>query len=207
MHISEVRIKLMSDPQERLLAFCSVTFDGCFVIRDLKLIQGLKGAFVAMPSRKLTDHCSRCSGKNNLRAMYCQQCGLRLSDNRAIKGLDGRARLYADIAHPINSDCRDRIQEEVSKAFERELVLSQQPDYVSRYDDLGEDMYESVDHHFEEAMATTSVSVTNSQGETRRLDSPAAPPVRAPHRNAPQRHPTEFSSPRLTNTEFGDGIL
>ena len=36
MRVSEVRIKLMSDPQDRLLAFCSITFDSCFVIRDLK---------------------------------------------------------------------------------------------------------------------------------------------------------------------------
>ena len=60
MEITEVRIKLMDDPQDRLQAFCSITFDSCFVIRDLKIIEGTKGSFVAMPSRKLTDHCPRC---------------------------------------------------------------------------------------------------------------------------------------------------
>ena len=50
MHITEVRIKLTEDTQERLLAFCSMTLDGCFVVRDLKIIQGGKGPFVAMPS-------------------------------------------------------------------------------------------------------------------------------------------------------------
>ena len=68
MEISEVRIKLMDDPHERLQAFCSITFDSCFVIRDLKIIQGAKGSFVAMPSRKLTDRCPRCHYKNHLRA-------------------------------------------------------------------------------------------------------------------------------------------
>jgi len=55
VEITEVRIKLMEDPHDRLKAFCSITLDGMFVIRDLKIIQGAKGPFVAMPSRKLTD--------------------------------------------------------------------------------------------------------------------------------------------------------
>src|SRR5207248_1435999 len=66
--ITEVRIKLMEDNNERLQAFCSVTFDDCFVIRDLKIIEGTKGSFVAMPSRKLTDRCPGCGSKNHLRA-------------------------------------------------------------------------------------------------------------------------------------------
>ena len=54
MVITEVRIKLCEENNERLLAFCSVTFDNSFVVRDLKIIEGTKGMFVAMPSRKLT---------------------------------------------------------------------------------------------------------------------------------------------------------
>ena len=56
MEITEVRIKLMEEPGERLKAFCSITFDNCFVVRDLKIIDGSNGPFVAMPSRKLTTH-------------------------------------------------------------------------------------------------------------------------------------------------------
>ena len=75
MVITEVRIKLMEDNNERLQAFCSVTFDDAFVVRDLKIIEGTKGSFVAMPSRKLTDRCSSCGCKNHLRARFCNQCG------------------------------------------------------------------------------------------------------------------------------------
>ena len=57
MEITEVRIKLVENAAERLLAFCSITIDGAFVIRDLKLIGGPSGPFVAMPSRKLCTHC------------------------------------------------------------------------------------------------------------------------------------------------------
>ena len=85
MEITEVRIKLMEDnsgSNERLQAFCSITFDDMFVIRDLKIIEGAKGFFVAMPSRKLTDRCHNCGTKNHLRSRFCNQCGCRLDENR-----------------------------------------------------------------------------------------------------------------------------
>ena len=54
MDITEVRIKLMEESEDRLRAFCSITFDQAFVVRDLKIIEGTNGPFVAMPSRKMT---------------------------------------------------------------------------------------------------------------------------------------------------------
>ncbi|WP_437225543.1 septation protein SpoVG family protein [Planctomicrobium sp. SH661] len=145
MEITEVRIKLMDGVQDRLLGFCSITFDRAFVVRDLKIIKGSRGAFVAMPSRKLTDRCRGCGNKNPLRSAFCSQCGIRLSENRSAKSVEGKAKLYADIAHPINSECRDQIQQRVLSAYDEELVLSQQPGYVSRYDDFGEFDLEGVD--------------------------------------------------------------
>jgi stage V sporulation protein G len=134
--ITEVRIKLMEDNNERLLAFCSVTFDDAFVIRDLKIIEGSKGSFVAMPSRKLTDRCPQCGCKNHLRARFCNQCGHKLDENRAIRDADGRAKLHADIAHPINSACREVIQSAILNAYREERERSKQPGYVCTYDDL-----------------------------------------------------------------------
>jgi stage V sporulation protein G len=133
--ITEVRIKLMEDNNERLQAFCSVTFDDAFVVRDLKIIEGTKGSFVAMPSRKLTDRCPQCGSKNHLRARHCNQCGGRLDEDRATRDADGRAKLHADIAHPINSACREVIQGAVIRAYQEERERSKQPGYVSRYDD------------------------------------------------------------------------
>jgi stage V sporulation protein G len=136
VEITEVRIKLMEEPGERLKAFCSITFDNCFVVRDLKIIDGASGPFVAMPSRKLTSHCPGCGTKNHLRALYCNQCGRRLEDSRAPKDADGRAKLYADIAHPINSFCREMIQAFVIDEYYEEIERAKQPGYVSRYDDF-----------------------------------------------------------------------
>ena len=135
MEITEVRIKLMEEASERLQAFCSITFDNSFVIRDLKIIDGTNGPFVAMPSRKLTAHCPQCGCKNHLRAAHCNQCGGRLSEDRLVKDEDGRAKLYADIAHPINSACREMIQERVIREFQLELDRSKLPGYSSTYDD------------------------------------------------------------------------
>jgi stage V sporulation protein G len=139
VEITEVRIKLMDEPGERLKAFCSITFDNCFVVRDLKIIEGSSGPFVAMPSRKLTAHCPRCGMKNHLRAQYCNQCGNGLTADRMPLDADGRAKLYADIAHPINSSCREMIQDVVVREYEDEVERAKLPDYVSRYDDFDMD--------------------------------------------------------------------
>ena len=113
MEITEVRIKLVEEPGEKLKAFCSITLDNCFVVRDLKIIEGANGLFVAMPSRRLTAHCPHCRTKNHLRACYCNQCGARLREPPIPRDAEGRERLYADIAHPINSACREMIQRKV----------------------------------------------------------------------------------------------
>ena len=141
MVITEVRIKLMEDnnENERLQAFCSVTFDDAYVVRDLKIIEGTKGSFVAMPSRKLTDRCPGCGSKNHLRARFCNSCGAKLDEDRATRDADGRVKLHADIAHPINSGCREIIQSAVIKAFQEERERAKLPGYVCTYDEFDVD--------------------------------------------------------------------
>ncbi len=165
MEITEVRIKLMEEPGERLKAFCSITFDDCFVVRDLKIIEGTSGPFVAMPSRKLTSHCGQCGMKNHLRANHCNQCGKRLEDPPHFVDSDGRAKLYADIAHPINSDCRDMIQESVIAEFDAELERAKLPGYISRYED----------YDFDDRNNNTRIDRAHNEGPTR---APHSPPNR-----------------------------
>lgn len=141
MDITEVRIKLMEESEDRLRAFCSITFDNCFVVRDLKIIEGSHGPFVAMPSRKLTNRCARCGNKNHIRSNYCNNCGSRLRDSRDSKEDDAPNKLYADVAHPINQSCRDLIQHHVVEEYQLELERAKLPGYMSRYDDA----YESSD--------------------------------------------------------------
>lgn len=220
MEISEVRIKLMNDPHERLLAFCSITFDVSFVIRDLKIIQGSKGAFVAMPSRKLMDRCPKCHNKNHLRASFCNQCGVRLDENRADKDDAGRARLYADIAHPINSECRELIQEEVLKAYQDEKVSAQQDGYVCRYDDFGEEDYARLspqEAEFEETIPLETSGSESTQirknNQILRIDSAErAEETNQPHHNSsevpePDKVSSNENEPRSKGDTFGSGIV
>lgn len=205
MEITEVRIKLMEDPSERLQAFCSITLDDCFVIRDLKIIDGANGPFVAMPSRKLTSHCAQCGMKNHLRAAYCNQCGHKLNSDRAPRDDDGRAKLYADIAHPINSGCREMIQNRVIQAFHREVEQAKLPGYVSSYDDFDQEAAccsgERGDRAVRKDAAHREVSVPAAN---QRLVQPAERP-QGPHK-APSRPPVEPAvSPDRRG--FGAGIF
>lgn len=124
MEINEVKVKLVNNKDNRLKAFCSIVIDKQFVVRDIKVIEGGGGYFVAMPSRKMTDHCEKCGGKNHLRAKFCNDCGANLQERRSKKDFKGKMKLYADIAHPIHIECRKRIQEKVIKAFMQELEKS-----------------------------------------------------------------------------------
>lgn len=81
MQITDVRVRKVSK-DGKMKAIASITLDNEFVIHDIKVIEGEKGLFIAMPSRKASD------GE------------------------------YRDIAHPINSDTRARIQSVVLKKYD-----------------------------------------------------------------------------------------
>lgn len=203
--ISEVRVKLMDNADDRLRAFCSITFDDAFVVRDLKIIDGTSGPFVAMPSRKLTAHCPQCGCKNHLRAPHCNQCGIRLKDDLAIKDQEGRAKLYADIAHPINSECREMIQKSVIEAYEKEQRLSSQPGYVSRYDDYFES--ETTAEAVEPPAVTTEKEPAPEYKEkhvgSKNLRMDPAQPLSPPHKTRDNAKDTAGPGEH----EFGAGIF
>jgi len=109
MKITEVKVKLMLGHHKNLLGFCAVILDGEFLVKDIKIIDSGKGPFISMPSRKLTDRCPRCRSKNHLRARYCNECGCRLDENRALIKGDSRPALHIDLAHPLTQDLRSRL--------------------------------------------------------------------------------------------------
>ncbi len=155
-----------------------------------------------MPSRKLTDRCPQCGSKNHLRARFCNQCGGRLDEDRATRDADGRAKLHADIAHPINSACREVIQSAVIRAFQEEKERSKQPGYISSYDEY--DAGEYVEETF-----------TQVVGELNNQRPPSAPGYRthAPHNQrggnhaSPQETPVGTRATDPAGKGFGEGIL
>ena len=84
MQITDVRVRKVTK-EGKMKAAVSITFDDEFAVHDIKIIEGEKGLFIAMPSRKTTD------GE------------------------------YRDIAHPINSETRDRIQKIILEKYEEVL--------------------------------------------------------------------------------------
>jgi stage V sporulation protein G len=206
VEITEVRIKLMEEGGERLQAFCSITFDNCFVVRDLKIIEGANGPFVAMPSRKLTSHCQQCGAKNHLRAAFCNDCGHKIDPNRASMDDEGRAKLYADIAHPINSACREMIQDRVIREFQDEQIRAKQPGYVSRYDDFDIDDFVPPRHSRQQGRGHPTTNYARPSARTQSTQVSERTPRPHPQtivQTAP--NPPEQSSDGAVNRNTNDG--
>ena len=203
MEITEVRIKLMENSEDRLRGFCSITFDDCFVVRDLKIIEGNNGPFVAMPSRKLSSNCPKCRTKNHLRANYCNNCGNKLKMTGVTHDSSGRAKLYADIAHPVNAGCREMIQNRVIEELNSELELSRQPGYKSRYDDDYDDSFDDLPRESHHPPKNSSPKERTDSGSTRQSQ---------PHDSPPQESKSQgpdVSSGRSKQSSdgFGTGIF
>ena len=124
MEITEVRIFLKEGQDKKLKAYATLTFDKVFVVRNAKVIDGTKGLFVAMPSRRLKESCPKCHFKNVVRSKYCNQCGsaLPMFEQKPVIQGDNTQRQseHRDIAHPITSDFREYIQKRVLEAYEEE---------------------------------------------------------------------------------------
>lgn len=88
MQITDVRIRKV-EKEGKMKAVVSITIDEEFVVHDIKVIEGDKGLFIAMPSRKATD------GE------------------------------YRDIAHPINSDTRERIQTLILQKYQETMAAEE----------------------------------------------------------------------------------
>ena len=89
MQITDVRVRKVAK-EGKMKAVVSITIDDEFAIHDIKVIEGEKGLFIAMPSRKTTD------GE------------------------------YRDIAHPINSETRDRIQKLILEKYDEAMLIEEE---------------------------------------------------------------------------------
>lgn len=124
MEITEVRIFLKDGSDKKLKAYATVTFDNAFVVRNIKVIEGQKGLFVAMPSRKLKESCPKCNFKNVVRSKFCNNCGasLPMTEHKTFQPGEAAEREseHRDIAHPITLECREYLQKKVLEAYEAE---------------------------------------------------------------------------------------
>ena len=122
MEITEARVVLKESPDKKLKAYATVTFDNAFVVRNIKVIEGSSGLFIAMPSRKIKQPCPKCNFKNELRSKYCNQCAAPLAGATRVgqEGTSNAQLEHKDIAHPITQSFREYLQKRVLEAYEQE---------------------------------------------------------------------------------------
>jgi len=120
MEITEVRIFLKETSDRKLKAYATVTFDNVFVVRNLKVIEGSKGLFVSMPSRKIREACTKCNARNPIRSKFCCTCGAALEMPPVSSSEESRQSEHRDIAHPITQEFREYLQKKVLAAYEEE---------------------------------------------------------------------------------------
>jgi stage V sporulation protein G len=127
MEITEVRVFLKDSPDKKLKAYATVTFDNAFVVRNIKVIEGSSGLFIAMPSRRIKQACPKCGFKNESRGKYCSQCGVQLSLTPRSSDPDNRDTQseHKDIAHPITQSFREYLQKRVLEAYQQEKTKGQ----------------------------------------------------------------------------------
>ena len=127
MEITEVRIFQKEGANNKLRAYATITIDNAFVVRNIKIIEGKTGLFIAMPSRKIKESCPKCNHKNTVHSKFCNECGVRLpaSTTQHVGHTpeaehDLRQSEHKDIAHPITVQAREYIQKKILDAYELE---------------------------------------------------------------------------------------
>ncbi|EKD27159.1 MAG: hypothetical protein ACD_79C00837G0003 [uncultured bacterium] len=158
MEITEIRISRRTQGDGKLKGYAAVTFDDVFVVRDLKIIEGKKGLFVAMPSQKIQAPCPKCKKKNALRSKFCNECGQRLPLKEKT-----RREIHRDIAHPVNSDMRSYLQKVIIEAYQANQ--GSVDDNSDHFDDS--DSYDDSDHGTVESTTDDYLSTTSLKDEER----------------------------------------
>jgi len=125
MEITEVRVSLREGEGKRLKAYATVTFDNSFVVRNIKVIEGNNGLFVAMPARKLKQFCPRCGRKVDVGSKYCCYCGVALPLSLREVSMDRQGGTHQDLAHPINQEFRNYLQSKVLNTYHKEFTAQQ----------------------------------------------------------------------------------
>lgn len=123
MEITEIRVFPKEGQDKKLKAYTTVTFDKAFVVRNIKVIQGSNGLFIAMPSRKMRNSCPKCNFKNEAGSRFCNHCGTQLPAIFIDHGDSSDSKSeHRDIAHPITQQFREYLQTKILDAYKKEVA-------------------------------------------------------------------------------------
>ncbi len=121
MDVTEVRVNLVESGNSKLKAFANVTFDREFVVRDLKVIEGRSGLFVAMPGTQIRAQCPECGRKNPVRDRFCGGCGSPMPQQGEKSGREAAREEHRDVAHPITAEARAKVAGAVLREYRNAL--------------------------------------------------------------------------------------
>jgi len=127
VEITDVRLRKI-ETEGKLRAYVSITFDDSFVVHDLRVIDGNKGMFVAMPSKRLPN-----------------------GDHK-------------DIAHPINTEIREKIQNAVLDVYNRELEEAPQVKVEPKVEEEAEESKEEEKEEVVEETETEEEAEKKEEG-------------------------------------------
>ena len=124
MEITEIRVFPKEGQDKKLKAYTTVTFDNAFVVRNIKVIQGSNGLFIAMPSRKMRNPCPKCHFKNEVGSKFCNHCAAPLPSVTVdpTEASENKSE-HRDIAHPITQQFREYLQTKILDAFKKEVAV------------------------------------------------------------------------------------
>ncbi len=134
MQVSDVKVRLVGRPGQKLRAFCSVAIDDVLVIRDFKVFEDSDGPFLAMPSRLRFERCPACAAKVAADAAYCSHCGKKLDLSNAV---DDETPRHVEIVYPTRRTMRRHLEDRILEAYRAEVRRAEGRDFVESDRDSG----------------------------------------------------------------------
>ncbi len=163
MQITEVKIRPVKHcSKEKLRAFASIIFDNCFAVKEIKIIDGENGHFVAMPSRKAMSKCPKCYHRNASNSKFCNACGEEITISN--KNKFDNHRIFMDIAHPINVECREMIHKAIIDEYKK---ITENP--IDNTEEDASQQFNVSDDSFNEDFLTKSDNSETAKGNNENI--------------------------------------
>lgn len=121
MEITKVRVQLPDrrSTSQIVKAYCSIEFDDCLAVHELRLLEVDNRLFVAMPSRESRINCQKCGDKNNVSHRYCSSCGADMAPQKSHLKPNFLRTRHRDVVHPFTKEMRTEIESRVLEEYHR----------------------------------------------------------------------------------------
>jgi len=111
MDITNIHVELQNDGP--VLAYITVNFNNCFVIKDIRMLQS---GLISMPSRKHKYRCDTCNNNVYYLSNYCSSCGTKQENIKIPE------KIHSDVCHPITSEFRTLLADAITTAVQNKIA-------------------------------------------------------------------------------------